>query len=259
MNIKVTSDWWKHIFDEMYLITDGRSVCNEMLTSQEVDFLEAYLNPAKVASILDLCGGQGRHALELARRGYQQVIILDFSHYLLQLGHTNAKKEGLSPRFVRGDARAPGFSDACFDIVLIMASSFGYFVDESENKRIINETFRLLRPGGVLLLDLPNRDFVLHNFKSKSSHRVNDDIMVIRFRELKKDVIYSEETVQSKKKGCLSVKSYCMRLYSSEQIERLLDVEKFSSVTVKKDFMSRAGQGDFGNMTNRVIVTAYKT
>jgi D-alanine-D-alanine ligase len=258
MSIKVTQDWWKFIFDEIYLKTDARSVCNDRLTRQEVNFLEHYLKPSKNDFILDLCGGQGRHALELAQRGFRKVTVLDFSHFLLKLGSNAASQEGLTTRFVRCDARETALRGDLFHFIIIMASSFGYFVDDSENKKIIKEVFRLLRPGGLLLLDLPNREFVLHNFKANSSHQVDDDIMVIRRREIKEDVIYSEETVQSKMNGCLSIKTYCMRLYGAEQIERLLNAQKFSSVTVMKDFMSRADQGDFGSMTNRVIVTARK-
>lgn len=35
--IKVAPDWWKTLFDETYLITDARTVCDEGLTCREVD------------------------------------------------------------------------------------------------------------------------------------------------------------------------------------------------------------------------------
>jgi len=43
MSVQVDDNWWKHFFDEVYLLTDARSVCDEELTSQEVDFLEETL------------------------------------------------------------------------------------------------------------------------------------------------------------------------------------------------------------------------
>ena len=38
---------------------------------------------------------------------------------------------------------------------MILGSSFGYFIDEAENRKMLLEAFRLLQPGGLLLMDLP--------------------------------------------------------------------------------------------------------
>lgn len=95
MNIQVDSNWWQDLFDEIYLLTDARSVCNEKLTCQEVDFFEATLDFDKSASILDLCGGQGRHSLELSRRGFTNVTVLDYSRYLIDLGGEEPTRKGL--------------------------------------------------------------------------------------------------------------------------------------------------------------------
>ena len=54
--VGVDPDWWKTLFDEVYLITDARSVCDEQLTSREVDFLVHTLDLKKSWPILDLCG-----------------------------------------------------------------------------------------------------------------------------------------------------------------------------------------------------------
>ena len=139
-----------------------------------------------------------------------------------------------------------------------MASSFGYFPDEDENKKILHEAFRLLMPDGTLLLDLPDRDFAIYNFKAVSSHRVNNDLSVGRSRELADDIIYSRERLYSEKKGCIRDTTYCIRLYSNEKITDLLSSAGFSSITCRKDFMCRESEGDYGCMTNRMVVTAKK-
>ena len=258
MNIRVDDNWWQELFDEIYLLTDARSVCDEKLTRQEVDFLVKTLELDKSASILDLCGGHGRHSLELSRRGFQKVTVLDYSRYLVELGEKRAKEEGLDTIFIRGDARNTGLPGQSFQIIIIMASSFGYFVNEDENKKILNEAFRLLIPKGTLMLDLPDRDYVLQNFTSFSSHKVNEELTVNRERELGDDIIYSRETVRSKKWGCLRDRTYCIRLYSPEKISGLLSSAGFSSVSCEKDFMNREAEGDYGCMTNRMIVMARK-
>jgi len=135
MSIQVDNNWWQDLFDEIYLLTDARSVCNEYLTRQEVDFLEETLNLDKSASILDLCGGQGRHSLELFRRGYANVTVLDYSRYLADLGKKRAEQEKLNAIFIQGDARNTGLFGQSFRFIIIMASSFGYFIAEDENKK----------------------------------------------------------------------------------------------------------------------------
>jgi len=258
MSFQIDDNWWQELFDEIYLLTDARSVCDEKLTRQEVDFLEETLDLDKSASILDLCGGQGRHSLELSRRGYANVTVLDYSRYLVDLGKKRAEQEKLNAIFIQGDARNTGLCGQSFQFIIIMASSFGYFVDEDENKKILNEAFRLLTPQGTLLLDLPDRDYVLQNFTPFSCHRVNEDITVNREKELGDDIIYSREVVTSVEKGCIRDRTYCTRLYSPEKISDLLYSAGFSSITCQKDFMNRQTEGDYGCMTNRIVVTAIK-
>ena len=258
MSIQVDDNWWQELFDEIYLLTDARSVCNENLTRQEVDFLEETLDLDKSASILDLCGGQGRHSLELSRRGYANVAVLDYSRYLVDLGKKRAKQEELNAIFIQGDARNTGLSGQSFHFIIIMASSFGYFINEDENKKILDEAFRLLMPQGTLLLDLPDRDYVLQNFTTFSCHKVNEDITVNREKELGDDIIYSREVVMSLEKGYIRDRTYCTRLYSPGKISDLLYSAGFSSITCQKDFMNRKAEGDYGCMTNRMVVTAIK-
>ena len=259
MKMQINENWWKYIFDEMYLLTDARSVCNDELTQREVDFLEQTLLLDKTASILDLCGGQGRHSLELSRRHFKNITVLDYSKYLLNLGKKIAWQEKLNTVFIQSDARNIGFLGQSFRFIILMASSFGYFPDEKENQKILAEIFRILIPGGTVLLDLPNREYVLKNFKSSSSHKVNSDITTIREREQGDDIIYTRETVISQSGDQIRENTYCTRLYSPEKISDLLHTAGFSSLTCKMDFMSREAEADYGCMTNRMIVTAKKS
>ena len=66
------------------------------LTKREVDVIENALGLYPAARILDVCGGQGRHALELARRGYRQLTVLDYSEFLLDRGRMGSRRRGVS-------------------------------------------------------------------------------------------------------------------------------------------------------------------
>jgi D-alanine-D-alanine ligase len=252
------AEWWKRLFDETYLITDARSVCDEKLTCKEVDFVERILGPENSWPILDLCGGQGRHSLELSRRGFQDVTVLDYSETLIRFGRERASEESLNTRFVRNDARETGLPAGSFRIVIIMASSFGYFLDEAEDRKILEEVFRVLRPGGSLLLDLPNRGYVLENFTPLSWHEANEEIVVCRQRRVEGDLIYGREMVISKEKGLIRDATYCTRLYSTEKITTVLRSAGFGSVNIRKDFVSHEREEDYGLLSNRMIVVAHK-
>jgi len=254
----INPDWWKTLFDETYLITDARSVCDNDVTCREVDFLGQALGLKKSEPILDLCGGQGRHSLELSRRGFTDVTVLDYSHYLINLGREAASKEDRDVRFIQGDARDSGLPDQTYRFIFVMANSFGYFVDEKEDERLLREAFRLLMPEAFLLLDLPNRDYVLQNFSPHTWHEANEEIVVCRQRSLNNDLIVGREMVISKERGLIRDESYCTRLYSEEKISELLSAVGFSYITIQKDFVSHKKKADYGCMTNRMIVTAQK-
>jgi D-alanine-D-alanine ligase len=256
--VQVNPDWWKTLFDEIYLITDARTVCDEELTCQEVDFLEQVLKLDKSSPILDLCGGQGRHSLELSKREFKDVTVLDYSGFLINLGRERAQREGLNTKFVQGDARDTGLPDQRYRFIMIMANSFGYFIDEKEDRKVLLEAFRLLTPEGILLLDLPNKEYVVKHFSPLSWHEANQEIVVCRQRTRRKDMIFCREMVISKRRGLVRDETYCTRLYSPEKIAGLLNSAGFSPIAIQKGFVSHKHKGDYGSMTNRMIVTAQK-
>ena len=99
------SDWWRTLFNSLYLKTDGDVVENPDNTRREVDLVvqAALLEPND--RILDLCCGQGRHSLELARRVFRCVTGIDRSRYLIRLARKRARTEDLTVVFEEGDAR----------------------------------------------------------------------------------------------------------------------------------------------------------
>ena len=256
--MKIPKNWWKGYFNDIYLLTDARSVCNDDLTRLEVDLLLKILKPAKNEKILDFCGGYGRHSFELARRGYRDLTVLDASDYLVNFGKKMAKKAGLKINFTCRDARYSRLKNNNFDSVIVMANSFGYFPDDKENFRILKEAHRLLQNGGRLLLDLVEPDHVRNNLKPASLHSANNDVIVLRQREVKKDLIKAREVVISKKRGLLRDGIYCEKMYDKNKITHLLKKAGFKKLTVKKKLSLHEKKSDYGLMTTRMFVTAKK-
>ena len=91
MSLKIDPDWWKTMFDDVYLLTDARSVCNNDITRMEVNIICELLPMDFTHDILDLCGGHGRHSFELYSRGYRNCTILDYSQYLIEHAMSQAE------------------------------------------------------------------------------------------------------------------------------------------------------------------------
>src|SRR5262245_17611746 len=131
------SDWWRFLFGALYLRTDGDVIENDRITAQEVDVLIAAAALSTGHRILDLCCGQGRHAIELARRGFGQVTGIDHSGFLLQLARERAKASALPVTFCEGDARHILAEHDQFDRIYLMGNSFGYFDDMAEDLALL--------------------------------------------------------------------------------------------------------------------------
>jgi D-alanine-D-alanine ligase len=87
--------------------------------------------------ILDLACGQGRHTLELARRGFRNVNGLDRSHFLIRKAKNICAAEGLTANFKEGDARKLPYQADTFDLVMILGNSFGYFESTEDDIKIL--------------------------------------------------------------------------------------------------------------------------
>jgi D-alanine-D-alanine ligase len=256
--IPVEPDWWKTCFNEIYLITDARSVCDQELTGKEVSFLEEVLELKPSDRILDLCGGHGRHSLELGRRGYRNLTVLDYSLFLIKHGKDTASREGIKIEFCQSDARSTGLRDSHYNIIIVMGNSFGYCIDEEDNQRILQEIRRLLRKGGKALLELTDQAFLLDNFRSFSQHQASEDIVVRRSRELDSEMVRARETVISKKRGIIRDGTYCERLYCPDKIRALLADTGLRDIKVRRNFTLQEEEEDYGFMNSRMIVTARK-
>jgi D-alanine-D-alanine ligase len=258
MSIEVEPNWWKTLFDDIYLITDARSVGDERLTRREVDLICGLLALRPENRILDLCGGQGRHSIELCRRGFYNCAVLDFSPALIKIGADMAKRMDCKIEFRQGDARRSGFPSGSFDHVLILGNSLGYSGDMGADLEMLAEAHRLLAEGGRLLIDVTDGKAVKKNFKPNAWHEIGEDIVVCRQRELKAQMICAREMVIHKRRGLLRDRTYGMRLYESASLRALAADAGFGRIQIHEDFSPYDGDGDVGFMNHRMVLTAQK-
>ena len=140
----------------------------------DVDAIMSILGLQGAEHVLDAPCGHGRISNRLAERG-MNVVGVDASDLFLE----RARDYGSSAEYLHGDMRALPV-DGPFDVVLSWFTSFGYF-DDDENRHVLSEYRRVLRPGGRLLMELHNHDEFVRRFTPapfSATTRVGNDLMV---------------------------------------------------------------------------------
>lgn len=255
----VPSDWWRRIFNGLYLKTDSDVVMDEDLTRAEVDSFIQYANLQPEERILDLCCGQGRHTLELAGRGFKSVEGLDRSHSLIQRARRTAKNLNRSVRFSEGDARRLPQREASLDAVLLLGNSFGYFETVEDDLRVLREIARVLSPNGRVLIDVTDGDFVRQNYEPRSWEWIDPKMFVCRERSLSSDGerLITREIITHAEQGVIADQFYAERLYRRQDLLDLLARAGFVDPVVHTEMatVSQRNQ-DLGMMARRLIITA---
>lgn len=255
----VNPEWWRNIFNPLYLKTDGDVVCDQNITTTEVDYFiqEMQLNPN--LSILDACCGQGRHVLEFARRGFHKVEGIDRSHYLIQKAKERCKKEGLHSKFREGDVRRLPYGADQFDVVMLLGNSFGYFETVQDDLRVLKEIFRVLKPGGKIVIDISDGAYLAKNFQKRSWEWIGKKLFVCREREISIDMqrLISREVITHVGKGVIADQFYAERLYTQEGLTSLIDSADFYPCVFHGSFAPcQDKHHDLGMMEKRFIVSA---
>ncbi len=160
-----TKSTWETFFDAHAPVYNENIFTKNTLA--EVDFLIEELGLAPGAAILDVGCGTGRHAVELAGRGYA-VTGVDLSAGMLAQAAAAAKVAGVAVELVHADATnfsLPGKYDAA---ICLCEGSFGLLgqgddpVDQP--LAILSNISRCLKPGAKALLTVlsASRLFRMH-------------------------------------------------------------------------------------------------
>ncbi|MCX5800917.1 MAG: class I SAM-dependent methyltransferase [Candidatus Eisenbacteria bacterium] len=141
-----TRDVWERYWevhadaDELYSNEDR--IVNQLVSSC----------PIKGQRVLEVGAGSGRDSVRLVHLG-GAVFVIDYAESSLAVVRREASAAGVEVHLVRGDATGMPFKDACFD-ALFHQGLMEHFRDPSG---LLDENRRVLKTGGVILVDVPQR------------------------------------------------------------------------------------------------------
>ena len=180
------TQWYEELFTN-YAATYDKEVFTQG-TLQETDFLEQELNNDKNKRILDIGCGTGRHAIELAKRGYT-VTGIDLSESQLNRAKQKAQAEKVDITFQQADARHLQFSNE-FDLAIMLCEGgFSLMETDEMNFAILQSATRALKNEGQFIFSALNvlfplyhsvKDFLNNNIVEGQSKGNSFDLMTFR-------------------------------------------------------------------------------
>lgn len=139
---------WAEVYDTVYETEFGGFY--QALTELTVDVVARRLEPD--ARVVDFGAGTGRLAIPLARRGFRVTAVDPCEPMLRRIGISAPESSIPCVTSTMQDFTA----DEPFDAALCVFTVVIYLLDEAELERAFDASARALRPGGVLLFDVPD-------------------------------------------------------------------------------------------------------
>ena len=144
-------------------------------TIEEVQFVINHCIDKRVARILDIGCGVGRHAIPLAKEGHI-VTGCDINPSYLETARERSKTAKVEVEWVLGEDYNLSY-EGCFDVVLSFWTSFGYHNDE-KNLSVLKNISRALLKGGYFVLEIHNRDIIANTDVEVKIDRVNSITLI---------------------------------------------------------------------------------
>jgi SAM-dependent methyltransferase len=219
--------WHEDFFTGLWLEAQQNSFDREQSRS-EAEGIQALLQLLPGERVLDIPCGNGRIAVELARRGCV-VRGVDRSRPLLQAAQVLARSRGVEVLWSEGDMWQLDV-DETFDAAVCMWGSLGY-EDEEHDRRFLGAVADRLRPGGSFLIDVHVAETLLAHFEERH-WRWAGNVLVLEERSydslagrIETDWTLSRGNEQEHRHSSL-------RLYTVHELHNLLIDNGFSQIEV---------------------------
>lgn len=223
------SQWYEELFNKYSCKYEEESFTQG--TIGEVDFIEKEIEQDKDCNILDIGCGTGRHAVELANRGYN-VTGVDLSGKMLEKASQKAMEAEVDIEFRLADARNLPFKKEFDLVIMICEGGFPLMETDEMNFQILENAAKSLDKDGKLIFTTLNglfplfhsvKDFI--NANSKSQSNIGNTFNLMTFRD---EYLFETEDDDGNK---LSLKCN-ERYYVPSEITWLLNTLNFRKIDI---------------------------
>ena len=211
-------NWFENFFAGL-IVDFWRAAMPPEATKAEADFFQRALAIRPGAQILDVPCGDGRHAIELARRGYRLTGV-DISGEFLGAARESSRRERLAIEWRQSDMRDIPWCER-FDGALCGGSSFGFLGDDGDQK-FLAAVARSLKPGARLAMDgIKAAEILLPHFRERHEMTIGD----IRFEAENRydhETGWTENRYTVARGAATEVKTARHRIYTWRELDAML-------------------------------------
>jgi SAM-dependent methyltransferase len=226
----------------------------------EASFVEAAANVPKITalaeisagSLLDLACGPGRYAIPFAQAGFN-VTAVDRSGFLLDQARDRATRTNAPVEWVEQDMRQ-FVRPAAFDLAINLFTSFGYFEDPAENRRVLENLFAGLKPGGTFVFDHLGKEVLAARFQPTRSELLPNGTVLFHRTSIVDDWSRIDDEwilLEGNRASKFRIRHW---LYSAREILDLFASVGFASVQLHGDLEGTS----YGPQAERLIAVARK-
>lgn len=154
---KLVKDWFAKTADYEWkrLKQDAYHQLEFIVTNH---FLKKYL--PKKGLVLDAGGGPGRYTIELAKKGYN-IVLLDLVKEMLEIAKKQIKRERIQhnvKRMIEGSVTdLSTFIDETFDAVLCLGGPLSHLLDSEQRETAARELVRVAKKNAPLFVSVIGR------------------------------------------------------------------------------------------------------
>lgn len=131
---------------------------NQLELDTTLYFLDKYLPPRGL--ILDAGGGPGRYTLELAKRGFD-VVLLDATQANLEFARRMISRYGIRDKVKEVTCGSivdlSRFREATFDAVVCTGGPLSHVLDPQDRLKAVSQLVRVAKPGAPLFVSVIGR------------------------------------------------------------------------------------------------------